>query len=53
MKIFLIIFDSLRKDHTGKIYGNEWIKTPNFDQDGIQSLLIKSIYLNTCILMVI
>jgi hypothetical protein len=25
MKIFLIIFDSLRKDHTGKTYGNDWI----------------------------
>ena len=32
MKIFLIIFDTLRKDHTGMIYGNEWIKTPNFDE---------------------
>jgi arylsulfatase A-like enzyme len=31
MKIFLIIFDTLRKDHTGKTYGNEWIRTPNFD----------------------
>ncbi|MBD3255165.1 MAG: sulfatase-like hydrolase/transferase [Candidatus Lokiarchaeota archaeon] len=31
MKIFLIIFDTLRKDHTGKTYGNEWIQTPNFD----------------------
>jgi arylsulfatase A-like enzyme len=31
MKIFLIIFDSLRKDHTGKTYGNDWIHTPNFD----------------------
>lgn len=31
MKIFLIIFDTLRKDHSGKTYGNEWIKTPNFD----------------------
>ena len=32
MKIFLIIFDTLRKDHTGKTYGNDWIKTPNFDK---------------------
>ncbi|MFW9901292.1 MAG: sulfatase [Candidatus Thorarchaeota archaeon] len=32
MKIFLIIFDTLRKDHTGKTYGNEWVKTPNFDE---------------------
>lgn len=31
MKIFLIIFDTLRKDHTGKVYGNKWIHTPNFD----------------------
>ncbi|MFX0035703.1 MAG: sulfatase [Candidatus Hermodarchaeota archaeon] len=31
MKIFLIIFDTLRKDHTGNTYGNNWIKTPNFD----------------------
>ncbi|MFX0070898.1 MAG: sulfatase [Candidatus Hermodarchaeota archaeon] len=31
MKIFLIIFDTLRKDHTGITYGNKWIKTPNFD----------------------
>jgi len=32
MKIFFIIFDTLRKDHTGKIYGNDWINTPNFDE---------------------
>ena len=32
MKIFLVIFDTLRKDHTGRTYGNEWIKTPNFDK---------------------
>ncbi|MHA2295675.1 MAG: sulfatase [Candidatus Hodarchaeales archaeon] len=32
LKIILIIFDSLRKDHTGKIYGNDWIHTPNFDK---------------------
>ena len=31
MRIFLVIFDTLRKDHTGKTYGNDWIKTPNFD----------------------
>jgi len=32
MKIFLIIFDSLRKDHTGMTYENDWIKTPHFDE---------------------
>ncbi len=31
MKIFIIIFDSLRKDHSGKTYGNNWIQTPNID----------------------
>ena len=31
MRIFLVIFDTLRKDHTGQTYGNDWIKTPNFD----------------------
>lgn len=29
MKIFLIIFDTLRKDHTGKIYDNSWKKNPD------------------------
>jgi hypothetical protein len=31
MRIFLVIFDTLRKDHTGQTYGNDWIKAPNFD----------------------
>ena len=44
MKIFLIIFDSLRKDHTGKIYGNEWIKTPNFDDFAKDSIVFYKAY---------
>ncbi|MFC1735745.1 sulfatase [Candidatus Hydrogenedentota bacterium] len=31
MNVFVIIADSLRKDHVG-CYGNDWIKTPNFDK---------------------
>ena len=44
MKIFLIIFDSLRKDHTGKIYGNSWIKTPNFDEFAKDSIVFDKAY---------
>ncbi len=31
MRIFVVIFDTLRKDHTGQTYGNDWIKTPSVD----------------------
>ncbi|MEE9378038.1 MAG: sulfatase [Candidatus Lokiarchaeia archaeon] len=44
MKIFLIIFDTLRKDHTGRTYGNEWIKTPNFDEFAKDSIVFDKTY---------
>lgn len=44
MKIFLIIFDTLRKDHTGKVYGNEWIHTPNFDLFARDSIIFENAY---------
>lgn len=44
MKIFVIIFDTLRKDHTGQTYGNEWIKTPNFDEFAKDSLVFEKAY---------
>lgn len=44
MKIFLIIFDSLRKDHTGKTYGNNWIKTPHFDEFAKDSIVFEKAY---------
>ena len=44
MKIFFIIFDTLRKDHTGKTYGNEWIETPNFDLFAKDSLVFDKAY---------
>jgi len=44
MKIFLIIFDTLRKDHTGKTYGNSWIKTPNFDKFAKDSIVFDKAY---------
>ncbi|MFO8020214.1 MAG: sulfatase [Promethearchaeia archaeon] len=44
MKIFLIVFDTLRKDHTGKIYGNDWIQTPNFDEFAKDSLVFDKAY---------
>ncbi|MGM0470335.1 MAG: sulfatase [Promethearchaeati archaeon] len=44
MKIFIIIFDTLRKDHTGKIYGNEWINTPYFDAFAKDSLVFDKAY---------
>jgi len=44
MKIFLIIFDTLRKDHTGKTYGNNWIKTPNFDEFAKDSIVFEKAY---------
>ena len=44
MRIFLIIFDTLRKDHTGKIYGNDWIQTPHFDAFAKDSLVFDKAY---------
>ncbi|MFX1254303.1 MAG: sulfatase [Promethearchaeota archaeon] len=44
LKIFLIIFDTLRKDHTGKIYGNDWIHTPNFDSFANDCLVFDKAY---------
>jgi arylsulfatase A-like enzyme len=44
MRIFLILFDTLRKDHTGKIYGNNWIKTPNFDEFAKDSIVFDKAY---------
>jgi len=44
MKIFLIIFDTLRKDHTGKIYDNSWIKNPNFDKFAKDSIVFDKAY---------
>ncbi|MFX1571590.1 MAG: sulfatase [Promethearchaeota archaeon] len=44
MRIFLVIFDSLRKDHTGKIYGNDWIHTPNFDKFAKDSIVFERAY---------
>ncbi len=44
MRIFLIIFDTLRKDHTGKIYGNNWINTPNFDAFAKDSIVFEKAY---------
>jgi len=44
MKIFLIIFDSLRKDYTGETYGNSWIKTPNFDEFAKDSIVFEKAY---------
>jgi arylsulfatase A-like enzyme len=44
MRIFLIIFDTLRKDHTGKTYGNNWIKTPNFDAFAKDSIVFDKAY---------
>ena len=44
MDIFLIIFDTLRKDHTGKAYKNDWIKTPNFDKFSKNSLVFDKAY---------
>ncbi len=44
MKVFLIIFDSLRKDHAGSTYGNNWIQTPNFDRFATDSLVFEKVY---------
>ncbi|MBD3196510.1 MAG: sulfatase-like hydrolase/transferase [Candidatus Lokiarchaeota archaeon] len=44
VKIFIIIFDTLRKDHTGRIYGNNWIKTPSFDNFAKDSLVFEKAY---------
>jgi len=44
MKIFIIIFDTLRKDHTGKVYGNDWINTPNFDAFAQDALVFDNAY---------
>jgi len=44
MRIFVIIFDTLRKDHAGKTYGNEWISTPNFDAFAKDSIIFEKAY---------
>ncbi|MHA1299550.1 MAG: sulfatase [Candidatus Helarchaeota archaeon] len=41
--MILVILDTLRKDHVG-IYGNDWIKTPNLDKIGKQSLIFDNAY---------
>jgi arylsulfatase A-like enzyme len=41
--VVLVIVDSLRKDHLGA-YGNPWIKTPNIDALGTQSLRFSRAY---------
>lgn len=41
MNLVFIIIDSLRTDHVG-INGNDWIKTPNLDKFGAQSVLFTS-----------
>jgi len=37
MNVVVVIIDTLRKDHVGA-YGNDWIKTPNLDALGKESL---------------
>jgi len=44
MRIYFIIFDTLRKDHTGKTYGNDWIQTPNFDEFAKDSIVFNKAY---------
>jgi len=44
MNIFLIVFDTLRKDHCGKTYGNHWIKTPNIDEFAADSIVFEKAY---------
>ena len=44
MKIFLVIFDTLRKDHTGKTYNNSWINTPHFDELAKDSIIFDKAY---------
>ncbi|TFG05201.1 MAG: hypothetical protein EU539_09640 [Promethearchaeota archaeon] len=44
MKIFLILFDTLRKDHAGKTYGNEWIRTPHFDDFAKDAIVFDKAY---------
>ena len=44
MKIYVVIFDTLRKDHTGGTYGNDWIKTPNFDALAKDSIVFDKAY---------
>jgi arylsulfatase A-like enzyme len=44
MNIFLVIFDTLRKDHTGKTYGNNWIATPNYDAFAKDALIFENAY---------
>ncbi|MBD3254677.1 MAG: sulfatase-like hydrolase/transferase [Candidatus Lokiarchaeota archaeon] len=44
MKIFLVIFDTLRKDHTGKTYGNSWIQTPHFDEFAKDAIVFDKAY---------
>ena len=36
MNVIVIVIDTLRRDHIG-VYGNKWIKTPNFDRFAAES----------------
>jgi arylsulfatase A-like enzyme len=44
MNIFIVIFDTLRKDHTGETYGNNWIDTPNYDAFAKDALVFENAY---------
>ena len=43
MKCIVMVFDTLRPDHLG-CYGNDWVKTPNFDRFASQSLVFEKAY---------
>ena len=36
MNVIVIVIDTLRRDHIG-VYGNKWVKTPNFDRFAAES----------------
>jgi arylsulfatase A-like enzyme len=40
LNVFLVLIDSLRKDHVGA-YGNDWIETPNMDRLAGESLVFE------------
>ncbi len=46
MNVVLIIIDTLRRDHLG-CYGNDWIRTPNFDRLADMGVTFENAYLGS------
>ena len=46
MNVIMLLNDTFRRDHLG-LYGNDWIKTPNFDRFAQQSAVFEQAYIGS------